>query len=251
VTGNLFWVLGTGSTDFVRTDQRDAFDLKGASGSTKPPLPVTLSSLAAATLGGRVYVIGGIATGTGIMITSETRVLDPLTASLVSVAPMKTPRFAMGAAAIGGRILRAGRRRRVIRPAVALPARPTCSRCSSPDELGRALEHVVARGGGVAIGAAVRAATPSATGRERAEVAVRSYTVPGAVARAGRDLERHGPAVGAAVGAVELLHGGRADRIVARRAAQEDVVRAGAVGRAVRAVGRAGGGSRCRSATRR
>jgi N-acetylneuraminic acid mutarotase len=102
VTGNLFWVLG-GSTDFVRTDQRDAFDLKAGQWIDKPPLPVTLSSLAAATLGGRVYVIGGIATGTG-MITSETRVLDPMTASLVSVAPMKTPRFAMGAAAIGGRI---------------------------------------------------------------------------------------------------------------------------------------------------
>jgi N-acetylneuraminic acid mutarotase len=102
VIGDLFWVAG-GSTDFVRTEQVDAFDLKARMWVHKPPLPVTLSSGAVAVLKGRMYIIGGIATSTG-MIVPDNLALDPATGTWTDLAPMPTPRFATGAAAIGDRI---------------------------------------------------------------------------------------------------------------------------------------------------
>jgi hypothetical protein len=102
VIGDTFWIAG-GSTDFVRTEQVDAFDLKARRWLEKPPLPYTLSSGAAGVVRGRLVIVGGIATSTG-MITPETLVLDPATGSWTMAAPMPTPRFAMGAAVIGDRL---------------------------------------------------------------------------------------------------------------------------------------------------
>lgn len=102
VLGSLFFVAG-GSTDFVRTDQVDALDLGARRWVDRPPLPWTLSSAAAAVLGGRLHVVGGIATETGT-ITPETLVMDPATGGWGTAAPMGTPRFAMGAAAVAGRL---------------------------------------------------------------------------------------------------------------------------------------------------
>jgi N-acetylneuraminic acid mutarotase len=102
VVGDVFWVIG-GSTDFVRTDQVDAFDLVAGKWTDRPPPPQTLSSAPIAVFGGRIYVMGGIATGSG-MIGGETQVLEPSTGRWTNVTPMKTPRFATGAATIGDRI---------------------------------------------------------------------------------------------------------------------------------------------------
>ncbi len=102
VLGNQFWVAG-GSSDFVRTDQVDVFDLAMRKWLDRPPLPFTLSSAGVGVIKGRIYLVGGIATSTG-MIAPETLLLDPATAKWSIAAPMTTPRFATGAAALGDRI---------------------------------------------------------------------------------------------------------------------------------------------------
>jgi N-acetylneuraminic acid mutarotase len=102
VVGDVFWVIG-GSTDFVRTDQVDAFDLKAGQWMDRPPPPQTLSSCPTAVFGGRIYVMGGIATGSG-MIGSDTQVLEPSIGRWTTASAMTTPRFATGAATIGDRI---------------------------------------------------------------------------------------------------------------------------------------------------
>jgi Kelch motif len=102
VVGDVFWVIG-GSTDFVRTDQVDAFDLKVGQWMDRPPPPQTLSSCPTAVFGGRIYVMGGIATGSG-MIGADTQVLEPSIGRWTTASAMTTPRFATGAATIGDRI---------------------------------------------------------------------------------------------------------------------------------------------------
>jgi N-acetylneuraminic acid mutarotase len=102
VLGREFWVIG-GSTDFVRTDQVNAFHLDTRKWSDKPPLPITLSSAAVGVVKGRLFVVGGIASSTG-MITPDTLEASPTTGMWRQAGPMKTPRFATGAAVIGDRL---------------------------------------------------------------------------------------------------------------------------------------------------
>jgi N-acetylneuraminic acid mutarotase len=102
VLGDTFWVMG-GSTDFARTDEVKALDLKTRTWMNKPPLPLTLSSAGVGVIGRYVYLAGGVATMTGT-IGPATWGLDPSTDSWLEVANMPTPRFAMGAAVIGDRL---------------------------------------------------------------------------------------------------------------------------------------------------
>jgi N-acetylneuraminic acid mutarotase len=105
VVGSTFWVIG-GSSDFARTDEVVGLDLTTNQWIDGPPPPLTLSSAGAATLNGRVYVVGGVATGSGA-IAPLTLVFDPAQPrdqAWSMVASLNTPRFATGAAAIAGRI---------------------------------------------------------------------------------------------------------------------------------------------------
>jgi N-acetylneuraminic acid mutarotase len=102
VVGKQFWIIG-GSSDFARTDEVVAFDLVAGTWIDGPPPPVTLSSAASAVLGTRIYVVGGIATTSG-MIGPQTLVFDTVARRWDTVQPMITPRFATGAAVIDGRI---------------------------------------------------------------------------------------------------------------------------------------------------
>ncbi|MEA2701088.1 MAG: hypothetical protein QOI66_5359 [Myxococcales bacterium] len=103
VVNNQLWVMG-GSTDFSRTDQVWTFDIAGGQWTTKTdPLPVGLSSATADVLGGRIYLIGGIATSIG-RINGDTLVLDLATETWTTMTPLPTPRFAMGSGVIDGRI---------------------------------------------------------------------------------------------------------------------------------------------------
>lgn len=102
VLGGLFFVIG-GSSDFVRTDQVDALDLAKNEWLIRQPVPRTVSSGSIAVAKGRIYLLGGIATSSG-MITPQTIALDPITDTWSEVAPMTTARFAMGAATLDDRI---------------------------------------------------------------------------------------------------------------------------------------------------
>jgi N-acetylneuraminic acid mutarotase len=102
VLANSFWVIG-GSSDFTRTDEVIALDLTTRVWREGPKPPVTVSSAGVGVLGGRIYVVGGVITGSGA-IGPLTLVLDPVAGAWDSGAPLNTPRFATGAAAIGGKI---------------------------------------------------------------------------------------------------------------------------------------------------
>ncbi|HXU80316.1 MAG TPA: hypothetical protein VN914_02895 [Polyangia bacterium] len=102
VIGDRFWVMG-GSTDFARTDDVAVLDLKTRQWMDQPPLPITLSSAGVAVVGNRIYLVGGVATGTGT-IGPATFALDPDFGIYDQVALMITPRWGMGAVAVGGRI---------------------------------------------------------------------------------------------------------------------------------------------------
>jgi hypothetical protein len=69
----------------------------------RPPPTETLSSCPTAAFRGRIYVMGGIATGSG-MIGTDTKVLEPSIGRWTTASAMTTPRFATGAATIGDRI---------------------------------------------------------------------------------------------------------------------------------------------------
>jgi hypothetical protein len=102
VIGDRFWVMG-GSTDFARTDDVAMLDLKARQWIDQPRLPITLSSAGVAVLDNRIYLVGGVATGTGT-IGPATLVLDPDWGVYDQAAIMITPRWGMGAATVGGRI---------------------------------------------------------------------------------------------------------------------------------------------------
>jgi hypothetical protein len=102
VIGDEFWVMG-GSSDFARTDDVTVLDLKTRTWTDKPMLPITLSSAGVTVLNGRIYIVGGVATGSGT-IGPATVVLDPVAGMFSDAAVMLTPRFGMGAATVGGRI---------------------------------------------------------------------------------------------------------------------------------------------------
>jgi N-acetylneuraminic acid mutarotase len=106
VVGQQFWIIG-GSSDFARTDEVVSFDLMSGAWTDGPPPPITLSSAASAVLGNRIYVLGGIATTSG-MIGPQTLVLDAITKKWDTVQPMITPRFGAGAAVVDGRIYVSG-----------------------------------------------------------------------------------------------------------------------------------------------
>jgi N-acetylneuraminic acid mutarotase len=105
VVANTFWVIG-GSSDFARTDEVVGLDLTTRQWTDGPPPPLTLSSAGATALDGRIYVMGGVATSSGA-IGPLTLVFDPAQPrdqAWGMAAPLNTPRFATGAAAIDGRI---------------------------------------------------------------------------------------------------------------------------------------------------
>jgi hypothetical protein len=102
VVGDRFWVMG-GSSDFARTDDVTVLDLTTRAWVDQVPLPVSLSSAGVAVLGGRVYLLGGVATSNGT-IGPATLVLDPVWKVFDQAALMITPRFGTGAAVVGGRI---------------------------------------------------------------------------------------------------------------------------------------------------
>jgi N-acetylneuraminic acid mutarotase len=64
-------------------------------------MPTARSGVAAAVLGGRLFVFGGEQAG-GVF--SENEAYDPETDRWVAMAPMRTPRHGTGAAAVGARI---------------------------------------------------------------------------------------------------------------------------------------------------
>ena len=64
-------------------------------------MPTARSGIAAATLGGRVFVFGGEAT-TGTF--NQVEAYDPAGDAWSGWAPMPTARHGLGAAAVGGRI---------------------------------------------------------------------------------------------------------------------------------------------------
>jgi N-acetylneuraminic acid mutarotase len=102
VVGDKFWVIG-GSTNDERTDAVHVLDLPSNTWSDAPVIDRSLSSAAAASIGVRIYMMGGIATSVG-MVSPETFLFDRTTSALTPLAPMITPRFAGAAAMLAGRL---------------------------------------------------------------------------------------------------------------------------------------------------
>lgn len=106
VANDKFWVIG-GSTTNARTAAVQVLDLVANRWTDGPPLDQSISSAAIAEVGDRSYLIGGIVSTSGI-ISPETLLFQRDVGSLVVLAPMLNPRFALGAAAVGNRIYVAG-----------------------------------------------------------------------------------------------------------------------------------------------
>lgn len=70
-------------------------------GSLGPPLPTARSGVAAALLGGRIFVFGGEAIG---HVFSENEAYDPAADRWTMMTPMPTPRHGTGAATVGNAI---------------------------------------------------------------------------------------------------------------------------------------------------
>jgi hypothetical protein len=104
--GGIFYVLGGRTNGRQNVIARvDAFDPGAAAWTARAPMPTARGGCAAAVLGGRVYVFGGEgnpAAPTGAF--PQTEMYDPAADRWTSLAPMKTPRHGLGAAAIGDRI---------------------------------------------------------------------------------------------------------------------------------------------------
>jgi hypothetical protein len=106
VVGDTFVTIG-GSTNNERTAAVQSFDLVAGKWQDDPPLDQSLSSAAFALVGDRIYLIGGIASSSGI-VSPATLLYGQKDEILTSLTPMPNPRFAAGAAAVGGRIYVAG-----------------------------------------------------------------------------------------------------------------------------------------------
>lgn len=72
------------------------------------PLPVVRQAAAAAVLDGKIYLVGGVGTGGGLIPT--TSVYDPLANRWQSIAPLPTPRALLALAAFDGRLWAIGGR---------------------------------------------------------------------------------------------------------------------------------------------
>ncbi len=106
VIGDRFWVIG-GSTNDERTAAVQVLDLASGAWMDEKPLDYTLSSAAVALLDGRMYLIGGVMSAVGT-ISQATLLFQTDTGAATELAPMLTPRFACGGAALNGHIYVAG-----------------------------------------------------------------------------------------------------------------------------------------------
>jgi N-acetylneuraminic acid mutarotase len=99
VDGRLYAIGGRFRHQFTaNVDVTEVYDPRTDGWSTGAPLPTTRSGVAAATIGGRIYVFGGEdPDGTF----GENEAYDPATDSWVSLPPMPTARHGLGAAVVG------------------------------------------------------------------------------------------------------------------------------------------------------
>ncbi len=83
------------------TDLHDVYDPATETWRPRAPLPAPRSGMAAALLGGRIFVFGG-EHGGGAFFQNEA--YDPATDTWATLAPMPTPRHGTGAAVVGDAI---------------------------------------------------------------------------------------------------------------------------------------------------
>lgn len=105
ILGNSLYTFG-GSTEqreVARPGKTFAFDFTSKLWTEKALLPLAVSSFASASVGTRTYIIGGITGATG-RINPETQVYDSVADSWGFTTNLPTPRFALGAVALGGKI---------------------------------------------------------------------------------------------------------------------------------------------------
>jgi hypothetical protein len=106
VVGDKFWVIG-GSTNNARTPRVQTLDLTTNTWADDPSLSVSLSSAGVGLVNGHMYLIGGILSASGV-ISPNTLEYDFASGMANPLATMLAPRFALGAAPLGGRIYAAG-----------------------------------------------------------------------------------------------------------------------------------------------
>lgn len=111
--GSRFYVLGgidltANPFNGPSTAVAEIFDPVGGTWSTGVPMPVPLSSLSAATINGKIYVVAGntagLGTGPGCQALSNVLGFDPVSGAWATKAVIPTPVYAAAAAAIGSKI---------------------------------------------------------------------------------------------------------------------------------------------------
>jgi N-acetylneuraminic acid mutarotase len=99
--GRIHAVGGRFDTFFYNSDLHHAYDPATDAWRPRAPLPTARSGVAAAVLGGRMFVFGG-ESGAGVF--PENEAYDPATDTWTTMAPMPTPRHGTGGAVVGNAI---------------------------------------------------------------------------------------------------------------------------------------------------
>lgn len=99
--GKIHAVGGRFDTFFYNTDLHHAYDPVTNDWRPRALLPTARSGVAAAVLGGRMFIFGG-ESGGGVF--SENEAYDPANDSWTTMAPMPTPRHGTGAGVVGNTI---------------------------------------------------------------------------------------------------------------------------------------------------
>ena len=109
--GNELYVIGGYPSDRVTVDTVQVYDIAADSWRITTPLPQPINHTVAASVNGRVYVIGGqTSSGGGDSYVDVVYEFDPSTAMWRSRAPMPTRRSAQASAVVDGLIYVAGGR---------------------------------------------------------------------------------------------------------------------------------------------
>ena len=101
--GGKLYLLGGQSNDDAALSTVEAFDSRTGAWSLVAPMLTRRHLLAAASVGGRLYAIGGHTTESDAS-SGTVEAFDPQTGTWLAVAPMPTARFGHGAAVLGGKI---------------------------------------------------------------------------------------------------------------------------------------------------